>query len=292
MTPEFVYLRNGLLLGLLFFLLAKFVRNSLRRDVGLAKELAGESSVWGDDTYGRLLAGWQGSEEESCRIESRMVVMGPILIALYAVIYSLFAFEMIMGMDPIFFSNMLGGFVFIGNIFGGWAIISFWTIYIKEKDANFSEMAGKQQLHDLGKLTQGFGILWAYLFFSQFLPIWYGNLPEETQWMILRTRELPWKTLSYASLGMCFVVPFLVLLSRDVKRTTATFGFMCCVILFGLWIERYILIMPNISPGVVPFGVLEISFFLGFLGAYGLCIKYFMEKYPSVAISDPAVAMH
>ncbi len=289
MQPEFVFVRNGLLLGFLFILLTKFVRWSLRRDVGLAREVGGQSTDWHNDSYNRLVSGWKGSDVEGPAIEGKMVVMGPILIALYAIIYSLFAFEMVMGMDAVFFSNMFGGFMFVGNIYAGWAVLAIWIVFLKSKDANFNLMAGKQQLHDLGKLTFGFTVLWAYLFFSQFLPIWYGNMPEETQWFIVRTRDLPWKALTYTVFGMCFVSPFIIMLSRDVKRTGCTLAMVCSVILFGLFLERYILIMPQISASSIPFGIMEISFFLGFLGGYGLCIKYFMEKYPPVAMSDPAV---
>lgn len=289
MQPDFTFLRNGLLLGFLFFMMNRFVRWSLRRDVGLLREIGGVNSIWANDDYNCLLKGWEGSHVEAPRLEKRMTIMGPVMVALYAVIYSLFAFEMIMGMDPIFFSTMFGGFIFVGNIYGAWAVIGLWMIGLKCYDKNYGAMTGSQQQHDIGKLTQGFGILWAYLFFSQFLPIWYGNLPEETQWMILRTREMPWQGLGMATLGMCFIAPFLVLLSRDVKRTPALYGFMASVILAGLWLERYILVMPQISPSVIPFGPLEFGFFLGFLGAYGLCVKYFLEKYPPVAVSDPAV---
>jgi hypothetical protein len=289
MQPDFTFMRNGLLLGLLFFLMKKYVGWSLRRDVGLMRELAGPNSVWGYDDYNSLLKGWEGSHVEAPRIEKKLIIMGPIMIALYALIYSLFSFEMIMGMDPIFFSTMFGAFIFVGNVYAAWAATALWMIVMKKQDANYDSMAGSQQQHDLGKLTQGFGILWAYLFFSQFLPIWYGNLPEETQWMILRTREMPWKGLGMATLGMCFIIPFLTLLSRDVKRTSKFYATVACIILVGLWCERYILVMPQLYPSVIPFGILQVGIFLGFFGAYALSVKSFLEKYPSVAVSDPAV---
>ncbi len=289
MQPDFTFMRNGLLLGILFYLMKLYVGWSLRRDVGLMRELGGSDSVWAYDDYNGLLKGWEGSHVEAPRIEKRLTIMGPIMIALYAIIYSIFAFEMVMGIDPIFFSTMFGGFMFVGNVYGAWAATALWMILMKRQDANYASMAGSQQQHDIAKLTQGFGILWAYLFFSQFLPIWYGNMPEETAWMIVRTREMPWKGLGMATLGMCFVIPFLTLLSRDVKRTAKFYAVIASIVLIGLWCERYILVMPQVSPEAIPFGILQVGIFLGFFAAYALCVKSFLEKYPSVTVSDPAV---
>ncbi|MCB9029958.1 MAG: hypothetical protein H6619_02825 [Deltaproteobacteria bacterium] len=289
MQPTFTYARNILFLAFLFLLFRNFVGLALRRDIGIAKEEAGENSRWASFHYAGFIKKWKGAAEESCEIEGKLIVWAPILVALYAVIYSLFSFDMIMGMDPIFFSNMFGGFVFIGNIYAAWAMLALWVICMRNSSDDYAEMAGRDKLHDIAKLTFGFSILWAYLFFSQFLPIWYANMPEETQWMILRTRENPWRLVSWAAFSMCFIIPFITLLSRDVKRTPLTLGIVAKIILIGLWLERYVLIMPQLSPDHIPFNLLEIGFFIGIGGIYGLSIKSFLEKYPIVALGDPAV---
>ncbi|RMD87064.1 MAG: hypothetical protein D6808_02105 [Candidatus Dadabacteria bacterium] len=287
MQPGFVYLRSLVLLGALTAIMRKFVNLSLRRDVGIARERGGE--YWKSERFSYLLDGWSGSDTEASKLEHSLSMLAPPLVPIYAVIYSLFAFDMIMAMDPVFFSNLFGGFVFIGNIYGAWAVVALWAFYVRREDPSMKEMIGRQQFHDLGKLTFGFAILWAYLFFSQFLPIWYGNMPEETQWLILRTRENPWRIVSWITFSLCFITPFVVLLSRDVKRVPWTLAFAACIVLLGLWLERYVLIMPEISPHAVPFGFLEIALFVGFGGLYALTVCSFMEKYPPVAIGDPAV---
>ena len=287
MQPDFVYARFTVLLSLLFFLMFRFVKLSLRADVGLAKELAGDDSRWGAVRFEKLLSDWKGSEKEIPATESTKGFFAPFLVLVYALIYSLFAFEMIMGMNPIFFSNMFGGFVFIGNILAAWAFITMFTLYLRKRNDQVLANAQTQQFHDLGKLTFGFCVLWAYLFISQFLPIWYSNMPEETQWIILRLRENPWRILAWATLAMVFVIPFLTLLSRDVKKTWYALTTICTIILCGLWLERYVVIMPEIRPDAVPFGLLEVGFFFGFMGAYLMSIGSFLKKYPIMPISDP-----
>ncbi len=285
MEPNFVYLRFAVLLGLLFFLFCRFVRMSLRGDVGMVRERTRHHNRWLGGTYDRLTHGWRGSQTEVVELQGKMSWNAPLIVVCYALIYSLFAFEMVMAMDEIFYATMFGGFVFIGNIYAGWASTGLLMIYLASRDSNFAKSISTQQFHDLGKLTFGFGILWTYLFFSHFLPIWYGNVPEETQWMILRTREYPWKGLGWMTLGMCFIIPFLTLLSRDVKKTPSLYKWSALIILIGLWCERYILIMPAISPNMIPFGIFEVSFFVAFFGAYVLSVTHFLERYPILPVS-------
>lgn len=287
MQPNFVYIRFALMFGLLFFLIYRYVNMSLRGDVGLLKERAKNKDRWSGWPYDFLARDWSGAASEIKTIQPRLSWNGPLLVLAYVVIYSLFAFEMIMGMDTIWYSNMFGGFIFIGNIYLGWATLCMSATYFSNSNSEYAKVIKSQQFWDLGKLTFGFAILWGYLFFSQFLPQWYGNLPEETQWMIVRTREFPWKGLGYAVLGMCFVLPFILLLSRDVKKAPTVLSAVCLIIFIGMWLERYIIVMPQFTPDYIPFSPIEAGIFFGFLGIYVLSILNFLEKYPFIPISHP-----
>jgi hypothetical protein len=86
---------------------------------------------------------------------------------------------------------------------------------------------------------------------------------------------------------MCFIIPFVSLLSRDVKKNRATYAVVCLVLMTGVWLDRYLIIMPEISPKAIPFNLTEIGIFVGFLGAYLLCIRSFLSKYPVVPVSHP-----
>lgn len=287
MEPNFVYIQFAILLGVLFLLLGKFVRLSLRSDIGFLRENAKNKSQWQGWPYTWLAADWQGSDQEILPIQRKLSWNAPLVIAVYAVIYSLFAFEMVMGMNPTWYSNMYGGFTFVGNIYLGWAMLTMVVCYSLAKSPDYGKTITTNQLWDLGKLTFGFCMLWGYLFFSQFLPQWYGNLPEETQWLILRTREYPWKSFAWITFPLCFIIPFILLLSEDLKRTPPALATVGLIIFCGIWCEKFITIMPELSPHAIPFGFLEVGIFLGFLGAYGLSITGFLSKFPFIPVSSP-----
>jgi hypothetical protein len=105
--------------------------------------------------------------------------------------------------------------------------------------------------------------------------------------MILRVREYPWKPISWMAFAMSFVIPFMLLVSEDVKKVGSTFATVAVIILGGVWLERYVIIMPQLSPGSVPFGALEVGLFFGFLGIYGLSVLSFLAKYPYVPVASP-----
>lgn len=290
MQPDFVYIRFAILMSFLFFMMWRFVRMSLRSDVGFMREKARKNKRWLNWHYDGLAAGWKGALQEIPATQNRLSWNAPLLIALYAVIYSLFSFEMIMSMDTIWYSNMFGGFVFIGNIYLAWATLNMLSAFLSSRSPEYDKILTSAHRWDLGKLTFGFCMLWGYLFFSQYMPQWYGNLPEETQWMIVRVKEYPWKAWSWVCFSMCFVIPFILLVSEDVKKVRSTFACVGLIIFCGLWLERYILIMPQLSPGFVPFGIVEIGLFFGFMGIYGLTVLSFLGKYPYVQVSSPLSA--
>lgn len=295
MQPNFVYARFVILMAFLFFVLTRFVRHSLRADIGLIRERRGESGHpylgW---PYQGLVANWRGADIEVPGTQRRLSVMAPIVIALYAVIYSLFAFEMVMAMDTVWFSNMFGGFYFVGNIYMGWGMTILLTLYYVNRNQGFSNVVNTGQLWDLGKLTFGFCMLWGYLFWSQFLPQWYGNMPEETQWLILRTREEPWMTLGWLTFACAFIIPFITLLSDDIKKTPRAITKVVFIVLLGVWLEKYMVVMPQLFPSEIPllsaelgFGLPELGIFLGFMGAYLLSIQGFLSKYPAIPVANP-----
>jgi len=215
----------------------------------------------------------------------------PIIVFVYAVVMSLFAFEMIQGMDTMWFSNLYGAHIFVSSIFIAWCGTGIITNYLRVKNPLLASQIKTQQWWDMGKLTFAFCMLWGYFIFAQFLVQWYGNLPEETAWLSLRMREYPWKALAWVVFGMCFVIPFITLMSQDVKRTPWLYASVCIVPFIGLFLDRYITIMPQLSPESIPLGgMLGVITILSFLGAFsGYLLVYFgfLKKYPWLAVSSP-----
>ncbi len=287
MQPGFVYARFAVLFFVLYLLMARFVAMSLRGDVGLARDRSEDTSTWSLPVHRFLLRGWRGAEREVIPLQRKMSVNAPVVVLMYVVTTSLFAFEMIMGQNPVWFSNLFGAFIFVSQIYIAWSGLALMAMFFAKRNKGLGELVTSQQFWDLGKLNLGFCMLWGYMFWSQFLTQWYGNLPEETQWLILRTREYPWKGLAWIVFPMCFIIPFISLLSRDVKKNRVTYAVVCLVLMTGVWLDRYLIIMPEVSPHHIPFGLTEIGIFVGFLGAYLLCIRSFLSKYPYVTVSHP-----
>ena len=287
MSPGFVYFRFSVLLFVLFFLMTRFVFMSLRGDVGLAHDRARDKSKWQLPMHKFLMSGWKGAEREVIPLQRKMSVNAPVVAMCYIVVVSLFAFEMVMGMNPSWTSNLFGAFIFVSQIYIGWAALALMTMFFAKNNKAFGAQIASQQFWDLGKLNFGFCMLWGYMFWSQFLTQWYGNLPEETQWLILRTREFPWKGLAWVAFPMAFIIPFITLLSRDLKKNPVSYGVICLVLMTGVWLDRYLIIMPEVSPHHIPLGLTEVGIFVGFLGAYLLCIRSFLSKYPFLQVSHP-----
>jgi hypothetical protein len=127
-----------------------------------------------------------------------------------------------------------------------------------------------------------------YLFYTQFLVIWYGNISEETRYLSQRLYQMPWRTVSFIILLMAFGVPFVLLLIRRIKMKPEAMIPLCVLILAGMWLERFLLVVPSLSKGQgVPLGLTEVLITGGFLGAMGLTAGLFLNRFPLLPLSDP-----
>jgi hypothetical protein len=291
MNSSVVYPRMLLLLGALFGFMLIFVQKSLRGDIAMAADREKDNVHWKEGICAVIRGGFVLTPNSLKSTQNLLSRLAPALIAMYAVFYSFFAFEMVMSMDKSFMSNLFGAFIFAGNVYLAWVFIAMTAMYHAHRSPAYARLFTRAQQWDIAKLSFGFCMVWGYFFFSQFLPIWYGNLPEETQWLIIRTRELPWKTFAYFVFGSCFIVPFITLLSREVKQTPNLYAPICLLIFCGIWMQDYLIIMPQVHPTSVPlasfaaFG--DIGIFLGFLGLFGFISQSFLGQLPFAPISSP-----
>ncbi len=282
-----VYLRMTLLLGGLFIFMLYFVILSIKGDLQKAQGSQYYSARWSGGIKSFLVGRFLGDRQDIIALQNRLSRLAPALVAVYAVFYSFYAFEVLMGLDPRFISNLFGAFIFVGNVYVAWAFLALSSMFYAKHSDSYRQVLATQQLWDLGKLVFGFCMVWGYFFFSQFLPIWYGNLPEETQWLILRTREYPWKGFAYVVFGCCFVFPFITLLSRNLKKSPEVFSAVCLIIFVGIWLQDYLLIMPQFSPDKISLSPMDFGLFLGFLGIFGYVTRSFLAEVPFVPISHP-----
>ncbi|NNM03643.1 MAG: hypothetical protein HKO65_00965 [Gemmatimonadetes bacterium] len=289
LNMPFLITRNLVGLALLFggFLYMAYLY--VRPDLGLVKDGGGPGAGGGRGSWvERLTQGWQGQEKEEVRSYQTLKKMAPALVLLYAVVMSVVSFDWAMSLEPHWFSTIFGAWFFMGALWGGVAATAWATVYAKGRDPDLNKLMGVQQLHDLGKLAFAFTVFWAYLFFSQYLVIWYGKLPWEQAWIIHRA-EAPWSYLTVLAILLCFVVPFAGLIGRRAKMTPWTLRLFATVILIGLWLERYLMVVPSIHDGYPTITLLEPAIGLLFLGLFLGSVRWFMSTFPTVQIWQPMV---
>ncbi len=197
--------------------------------------------------------------------------LAPTVIIIYAIVYSLIAFDLIMSLSPIWYSTLFGAYFFAGAYWSALAAMGVlasagWRPRPRAASADHST-----SLHDIGKLVFAFSIFWAYLLWSQYLPIWYADIPEETFFLVQRIHVLPWEVLAWTALLLIWLIPFVVLLGKSGKKTPGVLGAVCTLGLIGMWLERYVLVTPSLSPTTIPFGWVEVLITAGFFGVFGLC---------------------
>ena len=214
-------------------------------------------------------------------------ILSPIIGIVYAFVLSLLAFDLIMSLDPHWYSTLFGAYYFMSCFYLALAALYFLSL-ISLKTLGLRETIHPHHLHDLGKLVFAFCIFTGYLFYAQFLVIWYGNLPEETRYVILRVKLTPWEPVAWTVLAMIFAIPFVLLLSRKIKMKPLPMIILSGIILVGMWLERFILVAPSIWKGQgIPIGLLEVLITAGFFGVMGLSITFFLRRVPLLPISDP-----
>lgn len=184
---------------------------------------------------------WQGLRRAVCRSEATIKRSAIAFIVVYAVTQTVAAWDWLMSLEPAWYSTMYSVYVFGGTLVAGIAAVIVRMSWARETRLNSS------QRHDLGKLLFAFSTFWAYLWFCQFLLIWYSNLPEETDHFAKRLSG-GWGTLFWLNPILSFVVPFVLLLPAAAKRNGPVLLRVALLVLVGRWIDIYLLVAPSVGP--------------------------------------------
>jgi hypothetical protein len=279
LSREFMMARLGVGLVALFLVGWKLVRADLIPDLLATRGAAGPGRR---SLFDRWTRHYDGSPAVAAAHEARIRRLAPTYAVLYAIVFSMVAFDGIMALQPHWFSNLLGGFYFMGSFLGAHMLLALMMIY-GGGQLGIADLISPKQRHDLGKLCFGFTVFWTYLMWAQFLVIWYGNLPEETGFVFSRLWG-NWLPVGRAVFLGMFIIPFFGLLGVAPKKTRLTLGFFACISLLALWLERYLLVMPSVTalPGPV-FEVPEAGPTLTMLGLYLLAYALFARTFPMVS---------
>jgi len=211
--------------------------------------------------------------------------LSAIFLIIFAVSSSIAAWDWVMSIDPHWFSTMMGWYVFASWWVTGLAVITMIVAFLKE--AGYLKAVNANHLHDLGKFIFAFSIFWTYIWFSQFMLIYYANLPEETVYFIVRKTIAPWSWVFYANLVMNFVLPFLLFMTRDSKRHLSTLKVICPIVIIGHWFDFYLMVTPGVMKHEGAFGFVEIGLFCVFAAAFLFVTLNALARYPLVALKHP-----
>ena len=269
-------------------------------DLGLMVVLAALSQLFLASS--RKLATPGASEAEKDAARGRMKNLAPLICLSYAFGWSIICFDQVMSLTPTWYSNLFGAYFAWGGLLSAVTL----TTVLAALHRNYPGLEGqitKERLHDLGKLIFAFSIFWMYLFFSQYLVIWYGNLPEETQFFQTRLGSEflmdtwywagwadrinePWVKVSLSAWICIWVVPFWFLLGQVPKKTWWFVSSVATVSLVGFWIERNVLIWPSLEPtNTLAFlGAPQCAIALGFVGAFAFVNMLYRSRFMAVPV--------
>jgi hypothetical protein len=178
-------------------------------------------------------------------------------------------FDWIMSLEPLWFSTMFGVYQFAGVFASALAALVVFTAWLKRTGAGCADV-GEKQLHDLGKLLFGFSCFWMYIWFSQYMLIWYVNIPEESVYFIRRTQGL-WWPVTLLNLALNWGIPFFALLPRPAKRSWRVMVRISLVILAGRWLDLYLMVLPPLAGDQPACGFAELG---GLLLIAGLTARF------------------
>lgn len=286
LTPAFFTLRMLFYFTVMTVLSLYYVAVSVRPDMGLLKENGGYGETMQaripSSIIERLTRNWKGYAEEHRISEAKLQVLTPIFLIVYGVLYTFAGFDLLMSLKPDWYSTIYGWLFIISGFYSGVVALAVAGYFVRTQTA-VGELLDKAQFHDIGKLMLGFCMFTGGLVFSQYLTIWYGNIPKETVYIITRYHEAPWEVISTLVLLFAYFVPLVFLFSKKIKQTPMALLVLGIFILVALWLNRFVEAIPSIWHEMyIPFGVIEIGITLGFFAVVVSCWIWLARIVPLV----------
>jgi hypothetical protein len=284
--------RLALGVGFLMVLDLIFLRASLRPDLIAMKKRTGQvGAFWWSWVIGGADDVKQAVEDGQ-RTQARLV---PLMAITYALVMSVVAFDLIMSLDPWWVSNMFGGWIFMSSLWLALNFIGAFTMVSRDW-LGLGGWVKPSTQHDLGRFILAGCMFWAYTLYAQILPIYYTNVPEETNFLLVRLMLPQWNPLARVVAVMCFLAPFTILLSRGIKKMRWPFFALNMVVMTGLFLERSLLVLPAVWAGsTVPWAmvlVINLGLVAGMVGMIVFVATSVLAKIPAVPVTDPLLETH
>jgi hypothetical protein len=275
----FLFARDFLGFLILYLLGFVYLYHSLRFRLKRA-----EKDTWLKQFLFKLFEKYPQTPETT---RARMTLFAGWYMFAFAMVLSLIGFDLVMSMDPHWYSTLFGAYTFIKAIYAGFGALLALATILHLSPLPFS--LSSAHLRDMSTLFFGFSIVWGDFFYSQFVVIWYGNIPEETAYIIERTMTAPWSILAWTVFISCFIMPFIILLSRKIKETPWCMTLISSWVLAGLWIEHFLLLGPSYikhDPGGFPIGLSEVIISCAFLALLVIALILYFKAFPESLNQD------
>ena len=246
-------------------------------------------AIWMIVAY--YLVRWSREQDDTGNpdVVRRLQFLGRGALLLYSLTMTFAAIDWAMSLEPHWFSTIYGILVIGGQVLSAFAFVIPVLMLVVEREP-FTRLITKEQFHDLGKLMLAFVMLYAYFAFSQFLIIWSGNLPEETPWYLARLKG-GWQYVAVAVLLMQFVLPFMILLSRNLKRNARRLAAVALIVLAARLLDLFWLVTPAFSPAQFALHWMDLA---AVFGVGGLWLSFFvwrLRDQPLLPLRDPELAV-
>ncbi len=222
-------------------------------------------------------------DAEDIKYHNRRKVFAGIFLVFFAITVSTSSWDWIMSIDAHWYSTIFGWYVFIGMFVTSLAFMILLIWFFKR--AGYLTFIRVDHMHDLAKMLFAFSVFWTYLWFSQYLLIWYGHIPEETTYFIQRQEHF--RFLFFLNLGLNFLVPFFGLMKLNMKRKLNWLAVVAFVVLIGHWIDYYQMIMPGSTGENAGIGVLEVALTACYSGVFLFVVLRVLASKPILVKNDP-----
>jgi hypothetical protein len=232
------------------------------------------------------------SVSEGAAYAKKYVGFSAISLIIFSLTICVFSFDWLMSVEPHWFSTIFGVYVFGGSFVSGMSFVAIAVIMLR-KWGYFGKAVTDDHVHDIAKWIFGMSIFWAYIWISQYILIWYANIPEETEYFVLRHHH--WNGLFWMNLILNFFVPFFGLMTRKAKRTSSRVMIVALILLLGHLIDIYVMLAPKVFEhhginGVSGGGILQVLQIIGGFGLFIYVVGTALSKRKLVVNNDPTFA--